>query len=124
MDNHVHWIASGPELSKTMSSLKMFSANQIIKQLREDGRDWVLNQFEFFKKRYKKKSTHQIWQEGFHPVLIQNDEVCRQKMEYIHYNPVSRGYVLEPEHWVYSSARNYVMDDDSLIRVDKELLGI
>jgi putative transposase len=48
MDNHVHWIASGPELSQTMLSLKKFSANQIIKQLQSDGKDWVLNQFVFF----------------------------------------------------------------------------
>jgi putative transposase len=48
MDNHVHWIASGPELSQTMLSLKKFFANQIIKQLQSDGKDWVLNQFVFF----------------------------------------------------------------------------
>ena len=30
-----------------------------------------------------------------------------QKIEYIHYNPVKRGYVDEPIHWCYSSARNY-----------------
>ena len=31
----------------------------------------------------------------------------RQKIEYIHFNPVKRGYVDEPEHWRYSSARDY-----------------
>jgi hypothetical protein len=30
-----------------------------------------------------------------------------QKVEYIHQNPVRRGYADEPEHWRYSSARNY-----------------
>jgi hypothetical protein len=30
-----------------------------------------------------------------------------QKIEYIHNNPVRRGYVDEPKHWRYSSARNY-----------------
>jgi hypothetical protein len=29
-----------------------------------------------------------------------------QKLEYIHLNPVKRGYVDETVHWRYSSARN------------------
>ena len=31
----------------------------------------------------------------------------RQKIEYIHLNPVKRGYVDEHEHWRYSSAWDY-----------------
>jgi len=31
----------------------------------------------------------------------------RQKIEYIHQNPVKRGYVDDALHWRYSSARNY-----------------
>ena len=31
----------------------------------------------------------------------------RQKLEYMHNNPVKRGYVDEAVHWRYSSARNY-----------------
>ena len=30
-----------------------------------------------------------------------------QKLEYLHNNPVKRGYVDEPVHWRYSSAQNY-----------------
>ncbi len=30
-----------------------------------------------------------------------------EKIEYIHSNPVKRGYVDECEHWRYSSARDY-----------------
>ncbi len=33
--------------------------------------------------------------------------MMRQKLDYIHYNPVRRGYVDDPVHWRYSSARNY-----------------
>jgi hypothetical protein len=39
--------------------------------------------------------------------LIQNDDMMRQKIDYIHDNPVKRGFVDEPRHWRYSSARNY-----------------
>ena len=33
--------------------------------------------------------------------------MLRQKIAYIHNNPVNRGYVDAPVHWRYSSARNY-----------------
>ncbi|WP_254045381.1 hypothetical protein [Thiohalocapsa sp. ML1] len=51
--------------------------------------------------------SHQLWQEGSHPQCIQGEEMLRQKLEYIHNNPVKRGFVDEPEHWRWSSARNY-----------------
>jgi len=33
--------------------------------------------------------------------------VLKQKLDYIHYNPVKRGYVDNPTDWRYSIARNY-----------------
>lgn len=34
-------------------------------------------------------------------------EVIKQKLEYIHNNPLESGFVIEPEHWKYSSTVNY-----------------
>jgi putative transposase len=45
-----------------------------------------------------------------------NEEMMTQKLEYIHYNPVKRGYVDVPTDWRYSSARNYA-GRDGLIEV-------
>jgi hypothetical protein len=42
----------------------------------------------------------------------------RQKLDYIHHNPVKRGYVDIAEHWRYSSARSY-MGSDGLIEIDR-----
>ena len=33
--------------------------------------------------------------------------MMQQKIDYIHYNPVRKGYVDKPEDWRYSSARDY-----------------
>jgi len=38
---------------------------------------------------------------------MENRKMLVQKLEYIHQNPVKRGYVAEAEHWLWSSARNY-----------------
>ena len=42
------------------------------------------------------------------------EDVLRQKIEYIHYNPVKAGLVDRPEYWRYSSARNYLGQDGVL----------
>ena len=45
--------------------------------------------------------------------------MMRQKIEYIHRNPVEWGYVDQAEHWRYSSARNY-QGMDRLLEVCKQ----
>ena len=50
---------------------------------------------------------YQFWQEGSHAELIFSKAVMWEKLEYIHQNPLKRGYVDLPEHWRYSSAQNY-----------------
>jgi len=55
----------------------------------------------------KTGQVYQVWQEGSHPVLIQSREMMLQRVEYIHNNPVRRGYVECPWYWRYSSALNY-----------------
>ena len=39
--------------------------------------------------------------------MIADEAMLWQKLEYIHNNPVRRGYVDDPIYWRYSSARNY-----------------
>jgi hypothetical protein len=52
-------------------------------------------------------SEYQVWQEGSHPQEIKDGDMMRQKIEYIHNNPLEHGYVDDPLHWRHSSARNY-----------------
>lgn len=49
-----------------------------------------------------------LTEEGSHSQIIQGDAMLRLKVEYIHNNPVRRGYVDAPEHWRWSSAQNYL----------------
>ena len=56
---------------------------------------------------FTRPETVQIWQQGSQPKLSETEAMLRQKLEYIHDNPVKRGYVSDPTHWRYSSARNY-----------------
>lgn len=107
LENHLHLIAASPDLSKEMKNFKSFTARQIIDLLEGRQATVLLDQLRFYKARHKIQSHYQLWQEGSHPQAILGEEMMRQKLEYIHNNPVKRGYVDEPTHWRYSSARNY-----------------
>ena len=72
----------------------------------------------FFKRSHKTESRYQVWEEGSYPQLIGSEMMMRQKLDYIHQNPVKRGYVDQPEHWRYSSARNYA-GQEGLIEVER-----
>ncbi len=61
----------------------------------------------FYKKAHYREKTYQVWEEGYQPKLIQDEKMMIQKINYIHQNPVKRGYVDEVKHWRYSSARDY-----------------
>src|SRR5262249_7666678 len=94
-------------LSDQVSRFKSYTARRIIDGLEQYGFAMLLEELRFFKRGHKIDQTHQLWQEGSHPQQIQNDEMMIQKLEYMHLNPVRRGYMDDPVHWRYSSARNY-----------------
>ena len=50
--------------------------------------------------------------------MIYSEEVFRQKVEYMHFNPVKRGLVREPEHWRYSSAASYTLGVKGELEID------
>ena len=107
LENHLHLIASAPDLSKEIGDFKSFTARRIIDHLEAKGARTLLKLLHHLKARHKTDRTYQLWQEGSHPEQIGNDAIMRQKLEYMRNNPVERGYVDEPTHWRYSSARNY-----------------
>lgn len=48
-----------------------------------------------------------LWQHHNKPIELWSEAVIRQKVNYIHRNPVAAGFVTEPEYWKYSSAFDY-----------------
>ena len=107
MEHHFHLIASAPELTKTMKEFKSYTARRIIDYLENRNFAKLLDKLHREKLAHKTKCDYQLWQEGSHPEEIYSEAMLLQKIEYIHNNPVRRGYVDEPTQWRYSSARNY-----------------
>jgi putative transposase len=108
LENHLHLIASAADLTKEMGDFKSFTARSIIDFLKTRGEVSLLEGLEDHREKHKVDRQFQLWQQGNHPKLIHDETMMRQKLEYIHANPVRRGYVDEPQHWRYSSARTYL----------------
>ena len=118
MLNHFHAIVAGPNLAKTIANLKKFTAHEILKQIKLERREWLLNQLAYFRAAHKLKSDHQVWQEGIHPQSMKSDRIMLQKLQYLHNNPVRYGFVASPEHWRYSSAHEWLPGASPVMRVD------
>ncbi len=107
LENHCHFVVQSEALDHDIARFKSWTAKSLIQYLADRNVRQILDQLAFYKKAHKDDRAYQFWQEGVHPELIQGEDMMRQKIEYIHQNPVKRGYVDEAVHWRYSSARDY-----------------
>ena len=121
MTNHLHLIAKTSSivgLSQIISDFKKYTTQEIYKLLEKDNRKYILS---LLKNSYSKKFGYknQIWQRENYPEPIESEEFLNSKVNYIYYNPVRKGYVGKPEDWLFSSARNRILNDETLIKVEK-----
>lgn len=107
LENHIHMVVQSNDIGKSMESFKKYTANELLKLLQKENVKTILDQLRFYKKAHRVDKIYQIWEEGYHPKLMQTDAMMINKINYIHQNPVKRGYVDEATHWRYSSARDY-----------------
>jgi putative transposase len=90
-----------------VSSFKSFTARKIIDTLKQRNAAMLLKRLHYAKLAHKQDRDYQFWQEGVYAELIFSEAMMREKLDYIHNNPVKRSYVNLPEHWRYSSASHY-----------------
>ena len=112
MTNHIHLLvmAKDENLSDVIRDFKKFTASQILKTIEkepESRRDWMLKRFEFAARSHVRNSKYQFWTHENHAIECLTPTFTKQKLAYIHDNPVRAGWVENPEDWLYSSARNY-----------------
>ena len=66
-----------------------------------------------------KRRKYQIWPPDNYDFNIYSYQKLEQKVDYINNNPVKHGLVTDPIDYKYSSARNYYLNDHSLIKIDQ-----
>lgn len=112
MPSHAHLIVStnGQPHSGIMRDLKKFTSKQIVKLLpnvNESRRDWLIRAFAKAGNNLKRVKHFKVWQDGNHPVSLNNNFMLEQRLTYVHQNPVRAEIVDEAEYYWYSSARDY-----------------
>ena len=107
LEDHVHLIASAAELTKVIDEFESSSSRQIMAVLETDKQQSMLRQLKGRGAEFDADGTCRLWQPRADPQVISGSEMMQQKLQFIHENPVKRGYVNDPSLWRYSSARNY-----------------
>ncbi len=113
MTNHLHLLVQveqGKKLGDIIRDFKRFTANNIIEAIKsenESRREWLLHKFEWNTKFKSSHEHYQFWQAGNHAKECFTAEFIKEKLYYIHENPVRAGIIEYPEDYLYSSARNY-----------------
>lgn len=128
MSNHIHLLVNteNQNLSCIIRDFKKYTSKKIIETIQtgpESRKDWMLNLFLFEATKNSRNKNFQFWIQDNHPVEIYSNKFIKQKVEYIHNNPVRAGIVEKPWDYLYSSARNYA-GLDALIDVIKVDLNI
>ncbi|RPI06610.1 MAG: hypothetical protein EHM64_02410 [Ignavibacteriae bacterium] len=122
MPSHLHWIieikSSQGSVSDIMRDVKKYSAWDIMEAIEHDGQTNLIKLFEdsaYLSNSHSQK--RKFWMPRFDDEVIHNEGMLLTKLGYIHNNPVKAGLVENPEDYIFSSARNYILDDHSVINI-------
>ncbi len=117
MTNHVHLIfrsINGQKPELLLGDFKRFTSKAIVKTIQENPREsrkeWMLEQFEKAGQKSSNVRKYQFWRHDNKPIELWSNKVIDEKVNYIHNNPVSGGFVYKPEEYLYSSAKDYAGD--------------
>ena len=96
MLNHLHLIIKSPNAADFLRDFKRFTSKKLLENIKSTEPK-VLELFEV-------EGGYQFWKDDNQPRIIESEKFALQKLDYIHRNPVEKGYVVRPEYWKWSSA--------------------
>ena len=124
MSNHVHLIISSDtnKIEHIVRDFKKFTSKKIIKTIienpAESRKEWMVNMFRFVGGHNNNNKEFQFWKQDYHPICLDTEEKLRQRLDYLHNNPVRSQIVWIPEAYQYSSALDYLTEKSGLIKLD------
>jgi REP element-mobilizing transposase RayT len=110
MPNHIHlmWRRQDAWLEKSTEQIFLKYTAQKIKFKLIDSHSGELENY----KSTQRDRLYHFWERRPYKATMFNREVARQKIDYMHYNPVKAGLCSMPEDYKYSSARYYELNID------------
>ena len=125
MPEHCHlliWPGAAANPSQIMQKLSERTANFIIRNLRQNlAFPWCQRML----KRFESPPTvhhhahYRVWNRRGYDMNIWSEKKRKQKIDYMHNNPVKRGLVAHPGDWPWSSWRFYYLEDSSILAMDR-----
>ena len=116
MPEHVHLLVGEPNTgnpSTVVQSLKL----RVSKRMRQTGKERPAEQ-DALSFREEESELPQFWQKRFYDFNVHSARKRREKIEYMHQNPVTRGLVEDPKDWVWSSYSSYSGRGTELLKID------
>ncbi len=116
MTSHVHMIigSDNENLENIVRDMKSFTSSRLRKAISENPvesrREWMVWMMERAGKKNGNNKGWQFWQQHNQPIELSNAEITKQKLDYLHSNPVEEGFVEMPNEWLFSSAKDYYGD--------------
>ena len=115
MPNHIHSLLYFPQMPKSLNSVvsnaKRFMAYEIIKGLEKKNHILLLEELHGYVKKndLKKGQRHKVFEESFDAKECRGRKFIKQKLDYMHKNPVSKRWQLVNDFtdYPYSSASFY-----------------
>jgi putative transposase len=109
MPDHVHAIVNirSGTISDWLRRVRGNSARKILAWLREEEHLISLKKLELTIPQ-KRNHTHAVWQKDPSVIDLWSPKFLRQKLKYLHLNPVRAGLCEHPADWKWSSYRAYL----------------
>lgn len=125
MPDHIHLLANplALDISVVVGRLKGRAAVAILGWLRTERHSTSLAKLAL-QRPLKSGQTHAVWMKEFSAVDIWSRKFIRQKLHYIHMNPVRAGLCDHPGKWRWSSYDAYLPHEPGTvpIEIDKRWL--
>lgn len=123
MPEHIHvalWSKHAKDVQVCIRQFLRLAASEIasmVSSAAERGNMQAAGWLEQFRGRARQGVRVRVWKERGRAFPVTKEDGLRQKLDYMHQNPVRRNLVGHPEDWEFSSARWYA-GGASLIDVD------
>jgi putative transposase len=114
MPDHFHLIVNPQDgdIQGFTAALKSLTSKRIIE---------ITGGLRFLRRQPGKDgSIHQVWQESFKALPLWSLWMIRQKINYIHANPLRAGLVSSAQDYLWSSFRAFYLGSDEPLPVDRD----
>src|SRR5882762_3429032 len=116
MPEHIHLLLSEPKQGNPSKVLQVLK-QKVSRALRKRPKKSPAAQLQLPFARWK-PGVPAFWQRRFYDFNVWSDKKLREKLDYMHRNPVQRKLVVHPKDWPWSSWSHYVKMGEGLIRID------